>query len=113
MTDRLIFKLRVAIVGMGAIGHVVARALDGRVTELVRVDRTTAPLRANEPPVDVVVVCVKTHGTSWAADVARRILGPNGMAITIQNGLGNYEALVDAVGPDRAAVGVIYVGARL
>jgi 2-dehydropantoate 2-reductase len=103
----------VAIIGMGAIGSVVERALAGHVTRLVRIDRTKAPLRPDEEPVDVAVVCVKTHGTAWAADIAGRILAPDGMAITIQNGLGNHEALVAAVGEDRAAVGVIYVGARL
>ncbi len=98
---------------MGAIGRVVERALYGRVTELVRIDRTKSPLRPDQSPVDVAIVCVKTGGTAWAADVAARILAPDGVAITIQNGLGNYEALVAAVGPGRAAVGVIYVGARV
>ena len=98
---------------MGAIGHVVERALTGQVTRLVRIDRTKAPPRPDEDKVDVAIVCVKTHGTAWAAEIAARILAPDGMAITIQNGLGNYEALVSAVGEDRAAVGVIYVGARL
>lgn len=98
---------------MGAIGSVVERALSGHVTQLARIDRTKSPLRPDQTPVDVAIVCVKTHGTSWAADVAARILAPDGVAITIQNGLGNYEALVAAVGPRRAAVGVIYVGARL
>jgi 2-dehydropantoate 2-reductase len=83
------------------------------VTGLVRIDRTRAPLRPGEPPVDAAVVCVKTQGTAWAADVAARILAPDGVAITIQNGLGNHEALVATVGARRAAVGVIYVGARL
>jgi 2-dehydropantoate 2-reductase len=91
---------------------VIERALEGNVSEIVRIDRTRAPLRSQEPPVDVAIVCVKTQGTSWAADVAKRLLSPNGMAITLQNGLGNFEQLADAVG-DRAAVGVIYVGARL
>jgi 2-dehydropantoate 2-reductase len=98
---------------MGAIGHVVERALAGQVTRLVRVDRTRAPLRSDEEPVDAAVVCVKSHGTAWAADMAARVLAANGVAITIQNGLGNYEALAGAVGEERAALGVIYVGARL
>ena len=97
---------------MGAIGHVVERALRGRV-DLVPIDRTRAPLRDDERPVNAAVVCVKTHGTAWAAVAARRVLAPDGAAVTIQNGLGNYEQLRDAVGADRAAVGVIYVGARL
>src|SRR5438105_2811361 len=104
--------MRVAILGMGAIGHVVARALDGRA-ELVRVDRTRAPLRDREAPVDAAIVTTKTPGTAWAAEVAAKILAPEGVTLTIQNGLGNYETLVEHVGRDRAAVGVIYVGAQL
>ena len=103
--------MRVALIGHGAIGHVIERALQGRA-ELVIVDRTRAPLREGERPVDAAVICVKTHGTAWAADVAKRLVAHDGVAITIQNGLGNFEALQGAVG-DRAAVGVIYVGARM
>lgn len=103
--------MRIAIIGFGAIGHVIERALSGRA-ELVIVDRTRSPLREREEPVDAAVICVKAQGTAWAADTARRVLARDGVAITIQNGLGNYEALEAAVG-DRAAVGVIYVGARM
>ena len=77
------------------------------------IDRTRAPLRADGGTVDAAIVCVKTHGTAWAADVTKRVLRSDGYAVTIQNGLGNYELLRDAVGKERAAVGVIYVGARL
>jgi 2-dehydropantoate 2-reductase len=104
--------MRVAILGMGAIGHVIALALDGRA-ELVKVDRTHAPLRDGERPVDAAIVTTKTPGTPWAADIAARILAPGGVALTIQNGLGNYETLTERVGAERTAVGVIYVGAEL
>jgi len=104
--------MRVAILGMGAIGHVVARALDGRA-ELVKVDRTRAPLREAEAAVDVAIVTTKTPGTAWAAEIAAKILTPDGVGLTIQNGLGNYETLVEHLGAARAAVGVIYVGAQL
>ena len=104
--------MRVAILGMGAIGHVVARALDGRA-DLVKVDRTNAPLRDGEEPVDAAIVTTKTPGSAWAAQIAAKILAPDGVALTIQNGLGNYEMLVEHVGDPRAAVGVIYVGAQL
>jgi 2-dehydropantoate 2-reductase len=97
---------------MGAIGHVVLKALADRV-EIVRIDRTKAPLRDGEAPVDAAIVCVKTHGTAWAAEIAKRVVAPDGVALTIQNGLGNYEALVSAIGEARVALGVIYVGARL
>ena len=104
--------MRIAILGLGAIGHVVARALDGRA-DVVKVDRTHAPLRDDERPVDAAVVTTKTPGTAWAVDIAAKLLKPDGVALTIQNGLGNYEMLVAAVGRERASVGVIYVGAQL
>jgi 2-dehydropantoate 2-reductase len=102
--------MRVAIIGHGAIGRVIERALDGRA-ELVIVDRSRSPLRDGEAPVDAAIVATKTPGTAWAAEMAERILARDGVALTIQNGLGNHERLADAVGADRAAVGVIYVGA--
>src|SRR5438445_8766881 len=106
--------MRIAILGMGAIGHVMARALEGHPkVDLVRIDRTAAPLRADEPPVDVAIVATKTPGTEWAANVAGKLLANDGVALTIQNGLGNYETLAEHVGHERAAVGVIYVGAQL
>ena len=104
--------MRVAILGMGAIGHVIARALDGHA-DLVTVDRTRSPLRDGEAPVDAAIVTTKTPGSAWAAEIAAKILAPGGVALTIQNGLGNYEVLVEHVGRPRAAVGVIYVGAQL
>lgn len=97
---------------MGAIGHVIERALAGRA-EIVPIDRTKSPLRSGEKPVDAAVVCVKTPGTAWAAEVAQHVVARDGVLLTIQNGLGNYETLVAAVGEARVAVGVIYVGARL
>jgi len=104
--------MRVAILGMGAIGHVVARALDGRA-DVVKVDRTHAPLRDGEALVEAAIVTAKTPGTAWAAEIAEKVLAPDGVALTIQNGLGNYETLVERVGRGRAAVGVIYVGAQI
>jgi 2-dehydropantoate 2-reductase len=104
--------MRVAILGMGAIGHVVARALEGR-SDLVQVDRTHAPLRDGEAPVDAAIVTTKTPGTAWGAETAAKMLAPDGVALTIQNGLGNYETLVEHLGAERVAVGVIYVGAQL
>ena len=70
-------------------------------------------LRNGEAAVDAAIVTTKTPGTSWAAEIAARILAPEGVALTIQNGLGNYETLVEHVGHERTAVGVIYVGAQL
>ncbi len=104
--------MRVAIIGLGAIGHVVKRALEGRA-ELLEIDRTRSPLRGGERTVDVAVICTKTFGTAWAAEQAERVLPAGGLALTIQNGLGNEETIALRVGAERAAAGVIYVGAAL
>jgi len=104
--------MRVAIIGMGAIGHVVAKALEGRV-EILRVDRTKAPLRGGEAAVALALVTTKTFGTEWAAEQAARVLARDGLAITLQNGLGNHEILAARLGAERAGIGVIYVGAQL
>ena len=61
---------------------------------------------------DAAIVCVKTPGTAWAAEIAQRIVGREGVLLTIENGLGNYETLTAAIGEGRVAVGVIYVGPK-
>ena len=105
--------MKVAVLGIGAIGTLVCRTLDGRVP-LLRVDRTKAPLENGTiEPVDVAIVTTKSQGTAWAAEVARRLLAKNGTVLTIQNGLGHRERLAAVLGDDRVSVGVIYVGAAL
>ena len=104
--------MRVAVLGLGAIGTLVSRTLEGRVP-VVRVDRTKAPLNGSIEPVDIAVVTTKSQGTAWAADAAKRVLTTHGTVITIQNGLGHRERLATVLGDDRVAVGVIYVGAAL
>lgn len=66
------------------------------------------PWNEDIEPADLVLVLVKTWQTG---DVARRLphlLKPEGIAITLQNGLGNLELL-----GDRACQGVTYLGATL
>ena len=104
--------MRVAVLGLGAIGTLVARTLDGRVP-VTCVDRTKAPLNGTVEPVDIAVVTTKSQGTAWAAETAKRVLGKRGTVLTIQNGLGHRERLATVLGDDRVAVGVIYVGAAL
>lgn len=104
--------MRVAVLGLGAIGTLVARTLDGRV-QVTRVDRTKAPLDGIVEPVDIAIVTAKSQGTAWAAETAKRVLAKRGTLLTIQNGLGHRERLATVLGDDRVTVGVIYVGAAL
>ncbi len=68
---------------------------------------------AQLPPADVVLILLKSHQTARAAQQTAQILRPNGVAITLQNGLGNLEKLVDAVGSHRAALGITAQGATI
>jgi 2-dehydropantoate 2-reductase len=104
--------MRVAVLGLGAIGTLVSRTLEGHVP-LTRLDRTKAPLNGGTEPVDIAIVTTKSQGTAWAAETAKRVLAKHGTVITIQNGLGHRERLATVLGDDRVAVGVIYVGAAL
>jgi 2-dehydropantoate 2-reductase len=104
--------MRVAIVGLGAIGRVFVDALP-EGTDLLKIDRTLAPLSTASQigQVQALIVAVKTPGTRWAAQVASRLLIDDGIAVTIQNGLGNFEVLAEHLGEDRVVQGVAYMGA--
>jgi 2-dehydropantoate 2-reductase len=61
---------------------------------------------------DIVLVLVKSHQTAAVAPLAARAAGPAGAVVTLQNGLGNREAL--AAASDRPVVsGVTTIGATL
>lgn len=61
--------------------------------------------------VDVLIVLTKTFDTAAAAHGAAHVLAPGGVAVSLQNGLGNDRVLADVFGAERALVGVTTVGA--
>lgn len=61
---------------------------------------------ASIEPVDWALILTKSPKTAQAASDIAPILKPDGLAVTLQNGLGNFETLAAAVGMARAAVGV-------
>ncbi len=77
----------------------------------VRIQATTDP--AEVSPADVALLLVKSYQTERAAAWASQVLKPDGLAITLQNGLDNGPKLIAAVGGRRSAVGVTYNGAIL
>lgn len=131
--------MRIAILGTGALGCVYAARLADRAEVwmlgtwpegIAAVQRdgvqvmdpdgqawrahiraTTDPTGA--PPTDVALVLVKSYQIDRAAMWAARVLKPDGLAVTLQNGLDNGPKLAAAVGTERAAVGVTYNGATL
>jgi 2-dehydropantoate 2-reductase len=65
------------------------------------------------PAADIALILVKSHQTARAARQAANILRPDGLAITLQNGLGNLETLAEAVGQERAGLGITAQGATV
>ena len=63
--------------------------------------------------VNSALVLVKSWQTEMAANMLSTCLAADGVALTLQNGLGNIEVLEAAVGPERAALGVTTTGATM
>ena len=59
------------------------------------------------------LVLVKSWQTEQAAALLANCLSPDGVALTLQNGLGNIERLQAALGRERVAQGVTTIGATL
>src|SRR5688572_11380397 len=59
------------------------------------------------------IVLVKSWQTERAARQLKECLVDDGLALTLQNGLGNYETLARELGPARAALGITTTGGTL
>ncbi len=84
--------------------------VDGRSTHHL-IQATTNPNQI--APVDMALILVKSHQTTQAAMLAKQILAPNGLALTLQNGLGNLEQLTAVLGSNRTALGITSQGATM
>ncbi len=63
--------------------------------------------------VKAALVLVKSWQTERIAHQLGRCLAPDGLALTLQNGLGNQEKLAQALGAERVALGSTTTGATL
>jgi 2-dehydropantoate 2-reductase len=123
--------MRIAMIGAGAMGGVLGARFAQGGADVVLVDRDPEHVRAiatdglaveengqqhwhrlpafadpaGVDPVDLAVVMVDCNATRAAAETAAHLLGPDGAAITLQNGIGNVEALVDVLGLQRVMAG--------
>ncbi|HEX3956529.1 MAG TPA: 2-dehydropantoate 2-reductase [Trebonia sp.] len=131
---------RVAVLGAGGMGSAFAAYLarDGHDVQIIgrggphieaiaRVGLTVRPPTGPEyaaavtarvhgsqaPPAsaDLLIVLTKTFDTGPAAESAAHALSPDGVVVSLQNGLGNDEQLATVFGGERALVGVTTVGA--
>lgn len=83
----------------------------GGLEESFQVDVSSDPLDFRE--VRLALVLVKAWQTERAAAQLKRCLATDGLAVTLQNGLGNHEILARTLGLRRAALGVTTTGATL
>ena len=61
---------------------------------------------AGLPPADFAIIFTDANATREAARTAAQVLTTEGFALTLQNGIGNVEALVDELGAARVVAGV-------
>jgi 2-dehydropantoate 2-reductase len=61
--------------------------------------------------VKTALVLVKSWQTGWAADQLVHLLAPDGLALSLQNGLGNVDILSERLGEQRVCLGVTTYGA--
>lgn len=88
----------------GLWGEMIVRNLD-LATRLEEVQRWDT--------MDWVFVCVKSYDTASAAQSLGQVLGPTTLVCAFQNGLGNYEALVQWLDPARVLLGRVMVGVEV
>lgn len=89
----------------------IIHELDHSQTHIPTLPATAHP--ATIPPVHIALILVKSHQTPAAAQRARACLRADGLAITLQNGLGHEAILAQTLGAQRVACGTTAIGATL
>lgn len=128
--------MRVVVLGAGAMGSLLGAALAKRhdVTLVGRrphvdvvnarglavegqtegVARLRAVARAADAPApDLILLTTKAYHTRAALSDAVRLLGPDTAVLTLQNGLGNVEAILERVHASRVFAGATTHGVTL
>lgn len=81
-------------------------------------EQTTVPVRCSADPdelgpADFALVCVKAYDTVSAMERALGALKDSASVLTLQNGLGNYEAIAEIVTASHVLAGTTTAGATL
>lgn len=101
--------------------HINAIAANGlRIAPSPEAAPGTVPARARTsyadlPPQDLIIVLVKSYATREAARQVKLagIIGPETVVLTIQNGIGNEEALIEELGEACVISGKTFVSGLL
>jgi len=98
--------------GLDALRSNGARILNADGTESAYKVRATDDLRECKNA-KYALVLVKAWQTEYVANQLKDCLAEDGLAVTLQNGLGNYETLTRSLKPARVALGITTTGATL
>ncbi|MEO2120456.1 MAG: 2-dehydropantoate 2-reductase N-terminal domain-containing protein, partial [Candidatus Poseidoniia archaeon] len=121
-------NLRIGIFGIGAIGGLFAARLVGHMPTLFASESTSKALHDGlilhetdgaisylDPDsfiigdencqVDIAIICGKSADTTSLANLCKTVLTFDGIAFSIQNGLGHAETLAQILGWDRVLAG--------
>lgn len=128
--------MKIAVVGPGALGCLLAASLLEAGEEVVLVDyRPDRAARLREQgiqlttlngrekvlpapvtlapgpgPCHLVIMTVKAYQTRAASQILPTLMAGDTLVLTLQNGLGNLEEMARVVGPDALLAGVAYLG---
>jgi 2-dehydropantoate 2-reductase len=127
--------MRVLVIGAGALGGTIGALLTESGEEVVFTEANPARARLlsetglfisevgkdercvrlhvvssleGAPAVDLVFVAVKSYQTEAAVRGAMPVIGPRTWVLSLQNGIGNTETMVQLLGPDRVLCGITY-----
>ena len=64
-------------------------------------------------PYDLVLIAVKAYDTQAMVEAVASLIDTDGLAVSLQNGLGNLEILARAFGPERSLGASVLVGATI
>lgn len=110
---RLASVAEVTLIGSWPEGLAAIREQGLRVEGQAAVPVRAASLTDVIPPADAVLILVKAWQTPSVAVHLPAWLKPQGVALTLQNGLGNWETLTGALGAERGWPGITTQGATL
>lgn len=128
--------MKIAVIGPGAVGCLLAVSLAEAGEDVHLVDyrpervvllreqgiRLKTPggvsrlipvpcwLPGDVGPCGLAVMAVKAHQTRAAAQSLPLLLAPGGLALSLQNGLGNLEEMARVVGPELLLAGITFLG---
>lgn len=85
---------------------VILRTPEGTVAAV----KISAGLPGEVGQADLAILTVKAHQTAAAAPGLALLVGAGGLALTLQNGLGNLEEMARVIGPERLLGGASILG---